>query len=73
MKIKAIEYNWHDNFDCPIPRFEVGVDDVVSITGRSPRVDGDRWNYMVKFKDGSAERVFNINRVEYFGEKEKQD
>ena len=70
MKVKRVDYNWTDDYQHAIPFHEVGHKDVVSITGKAPRVHGDQWNYMVVFKDGSAERVFNINRVFYYGKEE---
>lgn len=67
MKVKRVEYNWVEGKSS---FYEINTNNVVSISGKAPRVHGDAWNYYIIFKDGTAERVFNINKVIYYG-KEK--
>ena len=68
MKIKSIVFNWSPG--AVAPTRTVGVEGVTEIKGFSPRVDGDRWNYVVKYEDGSAERIFNPNLISYFAKED---
>lgn len=71
MKVKLIDYNWgYYNGVGHSEKRMVGEGGVISIKGSSPRIDGDQWNYLVRYSDGSMERIFNINRVLYYGPKE---
>jgi len=68
-KVKSVKYNWRqvgsvqdrdgagDDWD----RYTVGEKNVISIT----EITLDGFNYLVKFQDGSACRIFNPNFVEY--------
>ena len=73
MKVKSLIYNWHqsgsvqdrdgagENWD----RITVGELGVVEIIENKPIGEGDKWNYLVKFENGSQTRIFNPNRVYY--------
>jgi len=71
MKVKRIIFNWAYTSDIGIEyhEHEVGKEGVVKITENPARGEGDKWQYYVEFKNGQAERVFNVANV-YF---EKDD
>ena len=69
MKVKLIDFNWipmSDGTSFSETRI-VGENGVTDIKGFAPRIEGDRWNYLIKYSDESVERIFNVNRVLYFG------
>ncbi len=67
MKIKLIDYNW-----TPTAKETrmVGEHGVIDIKGFSPTANGDQRSCLVKYADDSYERIFNINRILYFGKEE---
>jgi len=73
MKVKEIVYNW---FQCGSTqdrdgagenwsRITVGVAGVKEIIEHLPQGEGDKFNYLVNYENGSAFRIFNPNSVEY--------
>lgn len=74
MKVKEVFYNWYqcgstqdrDGAGESWSRITVGVESVVEIIEHLPQGEGDKINYLVKYEDGSAFRIFNPNSVIYF-------
>ena len=65
MKIKLIDYNWTpDSKETRV----VGEHNIVEIKALPPTANGDKRSCVVMYKDNSRERIFNINRILYFGE-----
>ena len=74
MKVKEIIYNWfqcgstqdRDGAGEDWTRITVGIGGVIEIIEHKAQGEGDKWNYLVEYKDGHFFRIFNINTVEYF-------
>lgn len=76
MKVKSVKYNWHQNGSVvdrdgsgeDWERVQVGNSGCTEIIEQIPDNGMLLWNYLAKFEDGSAIRIFNPNLVEYFSE-----
>ena len=70
MKVKSVAFNWrvspNERIGCDFEISTVGYMDVVSIQENEPCNGLQQWNYVVEMKDGSKQRIFNPNFVEYF-------
>ena len=74
MKVKSVKFNWHQagsimdkngaGDDCE--KLTLGERGVVNIEEHIPCNGLEQWNYVVAFEDGSKQRIFNPNFVEYF-------
>ena len=73
-KVRSVKFNWRqigstidrngagDDYEI----YTVGVRGVVSIEENKPNPVFPIWNYVVELEDGSKQRIFNPNFVEYF-------
>jgi len=77
MKVKSVKFNWHQ-VGSTIDRDGAGDDweistvgerGVISIIENAPSNGLEQWNYVVELEDGSSQRIFNPNFVEYFPDK----
>jgi len=74
MKVKKLMSNWHqtgtstNSFGVGIDKdvYEVGENDVYEIEENEPNNGLQKWNYVIKYNNGKAIRIFNPNYVEYF-------
>lgn len=74
MRVKKIKFNWHqvgslnesDGAGEDYSIYEVGRGGVLDIIENEPLNGLQQWNYVIKMEDGTQERVFNPNWVEYF-------
>ena len=80
MKVKSITFNWfqsgnmQDGIGEDWSKYEVGKESAVNgkivkvteIIENVPHNGLEQWNFLVLKDDGSSERIFNINSVEYF-------
>lgn len=73
MKVKSLIYNWHqvgsvqdrDGAGEDWIKITVGEFGIMEIVENKPMGEGDKWNYLIKFEDGTQTRIFNPNRVDY--------
>lgn len=72
MIIQLLRFNWmpalSDGKDIYSEQYEersIGVAGVVKIEEYKPKGEGDKWHYDVTYADGSIERVFNPNYVNF--------
>lgn len=69
-KVKSLKYNWHqvgsvsDRDGCgeDWSKFSVGFEGVIEIMEEK---NGDSFSYLITKEDGSQQRIFNPNFVDY--------